>query len=390
MSDEIKVPPVGESITEVVVAEWLKRAGDVVSEDETIAILETDKVNMELPAPSSGVLTKLMVEAGETAAVGQVIAVIEAGEVVAQSEAPKVDKPQPSPVASPDDNEEQTNLPSAEQDILVPRHARLSPSRRRALRSGEVDDFETSDTNPTVIPSSLPNHRETEAVPMTPLRRKIAERLVLSQQTGALLTTFNEVNLAKVKEIRTEYQGLFTKKYGIKLGFMSFFVKAVIEGLKEFPALNAQIQGKEIIYHRYYDIGVAVGGGKGLLVPVIRNAERQSFAETELTIADFGKRARANKIKLDELQGGTFTISNGGIYGSMLSTPIVNPPQSGILGMHNIQERPVAENGQVVVRPMMYLALTYDHRLVDGREAVGFLVKVKNCLENPSRMLIEV
>ena len=389
MADEIKVPPVGESITEVVVAEWLKKAGESVTEDETIAILETDKVNMELPAPASGILSELMVSAGETATVGQTIALLKAGDAVSNAGEVSTQNPE-NEISKTNNTVQEPTEENEQQDISVSRFPRMSPSRRRALRAGEGDAFEESDMLATMVPSAVPNHRETESVPMTPLRKRIAERLVMSQQTGALLTTFNEVNLAQVKQIRREYQDQFTKKYGIKLGFMSFFVKAVIEGLKEFPALNAQIQDKEIVYHRYYDIGVAVGGGKGLLVPVIRNAERQSFAETELTIADFGKRARANQIKLDELQGGTFTISNGGIYGSMLSTPIVNPPQTGILGMHNIQERPVAENGQVVIRPMMYLALTYDHRLVDGREAVGFLVKLKNCLENPARMLIEV
>jgi len=390
MADELKVPPVGESITEVVIAEWLKKAGDQVFEDETVAILETDKVNMELPAPSSGVLTTLMVDAGETATVGQTIALIKVGETTATVIDVATKNPREEAPVAPSIAKQKEKEKEEEQELPVTRLPRMSPSRRRALRAGEGEVLEDSEMHATLVPAAVQDHRETQSVPMTPLRRRIAERLVMSQQTGALLTTFNEVNLALVKDIRREYQDQFTKKYGIKLGFMSFFVKAVIEGLKEFPALNAQIKDKEIIYHRYYDIGVAVGGGKGLLVPVIRNAERQSFAETELSIADFGKRARANQIKLDELQGGTFTISNGGIYGSMLSTPIVNPPQTGILGMHNIQERPVVENGQVVVRPMMYLALTYDHRLVDGREAVGFLVKIKNCLENPARMLIEV
>ena len=239
---------------------------------------------------------------------------------------------------------------------------------------------------PTVDPEA---GRQTETVPMSRLRKTVANRLVEAQQTAALLTTFNDVDMSAVMSLRKEHQEAFVKKYGIKLGFMSFFVKAVVDGLKQFPAINAQIQGTDIIYHNYFDIGIAVGGGKGLVVPVIRNAERLSFAEIELTISEYAARARENRISVEELKGGTFTISNGGIYGSMLSTPIINPPQSGILGMHAIQERPVAVNGEVAIRPMMYLALTYDHRIVDGREAVTFLMRVKECIENPARMLIE-
>lgn len=238
--------------------------------------------------------------------------------------------------------------------------------------------------------SRTPDERGEEVVNMTPMRRRIAERLVEAQQTAALLTTFNEVDMSAVMALRKQYQDHFVKKYGVKLGFMSFFVKAAIEALKEFPAVNAEVNGRQIIYKNYYDIGVAVGGGKGLVVPIIRNADRLSFSEVERTIGDFGQRAQKNEIKLEELAGGTFTISNGGIYGSMLSTPIINPPQSGILGLHNIVERPVAIAGKVEIRPIMYLALTYDHRLVDGREAVTFLRRVKECIEDPARVLIEV
>jgi 2-oxoglutarate dehydrogenase E2 component (dihydrolipoamide succinyltransferase) len=246
---------------------------------------------------------------------------------------------------------------------------------------------------PGALPAATPREadpRGEEVVNMTPMRRKIAERLVASQQTMALLTTFNEVDMSAVMELRKQYQDQFTKKHGIKLGFMSFFVKAAVEALKEFPAVNAEINGKQIIYKNYYDIGVAVGGGKGLVVPIIRSVDRMGFAEVEKAISDFGARAQKNEIKLEELTGGTFTISNGGVYGSMLSTPIVNPPQSGILGLHNIVERPVALGGQVVIRPIMYLALTYDHRIVDGREAVSFLRRIKDCIEAPARILIEV
>ncbi|MCK6550486.1 dihydrolipoyllysine-residue succinyltransferase, partial [Myxococcota bacterium] len=232
--------------------------------------------------------------------------------------------------------------------------------------------------------------RVDEVVPMTPLRRRVAERLVEAQQTAAMLTTFNEVDMSQIMALRKEHQDAFKAKHGIKLGFMSFFVKAVIEALRAFPAVNAEIRGTDLVFHKYFDIGVAVGGGKGLVVPVIRNAEKLGFADIEKTIADFGERAKAGKLKVEELQGGTFTISNGGVYGSMMSTPILNPPQSGILGMHAIQERPVARNGQVVIAPMMYIALTYDHRIIDGREAVSFLVRVKECIETPARLLLEV
>lgn len=385
MAIELKVPPVGESITEVVIAEWTKQEGDYAAEDETVAVLETDKVNMDLPAPAGGVLTKILKTAGSLAQVGEIIGYMEAQEEAkaSPSEAKKTTISRaPAPA-------QKTPEPVKDEEESISRKipVRMSPSKRRALRASSGD--EPGDERATLLPEPM-DIRQTERVPMTPLRRRIAERLVESQQTGALLTTFNEVDLSEVMKLRKLYQEQFKKKYGIKVGFMSFFIKAAIEALKEFPAINAQIKGNEIIYHNYYDIGVAVGGGKGLLVPVLRSVERMSFAEIEQTIADFGKRARLNQIKLDELQGGTFTISNGGIYGSMLSTPIVNPPQSGILGMHNIQERPIAVDGAVVIRPMMYLALTYDHRLVDGREAVGFLVKIKNCLENPSRMLLEI
>ena len=385
MSIELKVPPVGESITEVVIAEWSKQEGDYVAEDETVAVLETDKVNMDLPAPTSGIISQILKQAGSVAKVGEVIGYLEQKDAPATksksaasaTRAPEAKTVVPGPVAAPSES-----LP---QPVARKIPVRMSPSKRRAMRASSDDEAGTESTVSEPV-----NTREKERVPMTPLRKRIAQRLVQSQQTGALLTTFNEVDLSEVIRLRKTLQDKFKKKYGMKVGFMSFFIKAAIEGLKEFPAINAQIEDGDVIYHNYYDVGVAVGGGKGLVVPVLRNAERMSFAEIEQTIADFGRRARANQIKLDELQGGTFTISNGGIYGSMLSTPIVNPPQSGILGMHNIQERPVALNGEVVIRPMMYLALTYDHRLVDGREAVTFLVRIKECLENPSRMLLEV
>jgi 2-oxoglutarate dehydrogenase E2 component (dihydrolipoamide succinyltransferase) len=397
MSIELKVPPVGESITEVVIGEWTKKEGDYVAEDETVAVLETDKVNMDVPAPTGGILSRILKPAGSAAQVGEIIGYLEAGEIPvaasrpvgrsgaaeeAKTIVPSASSPEPGLKREFDQSDTQT----ARRKVEV----RMSPSKRRALRATGDEPVVGSRADGASNLTAPIDLRQKESVPMTPLRKRIAERLVQAQQSGALLTTFNEVDLSEVIRLRKTFQEQFKKKYGLKVGFMSFFIKAVIEGLKEFPAINAQIKDGEIIYHNYYDIGVAVGGGKGLVVPVLRNAERMSFAEIEQSIADFGRRARANQLKLDDLQGGTFTISNGGIYGSMLSTPIVNPPQSGILGMHNIQERPVARNGEVVIRPMMYLALSYDHRLVDGREAVTFLVRLKDCLETPSRMLLEI
>lgn len=397
MSIELKVPPVGESITEVVIGEWTKKEGDYVAEDETVAVLETDKVNMDVPAPTGGILSRILKPAGSVAQVGEIIGYLEAGEIpvaasrpvgrsAAAEEAKTIVPSASSPEPGLKHESDQSDTQTARRKVEV----RMSPSKRRALRATGDEPVVGSRADGASDLTASIDLRQKESVPMTPLRKRIAERLVQAQQTGALLTTFNEVDLSEVIRLRKTFQEQFKKKYGLKVGFMSFFIKAVIEGLKEFPAINAQIQDGEIIYHNYYDIGVAVGGGKGLVVPVLRNAERMSFAEIEQSIADFVRRARANQLKLDDLQGGTFTISNGGIYGSMLSTPIVNPPQSGILGMHNIQERPVARNGEVVIRPMMYLALSYDHRLVDGREAVTFLVRLKDCLETPSRMLLEI
>lgn len=445
MSVELKVPPAGESITEVQIGEWLKKVGDAVRRDEVIVVIETDKVTVELPAPADGVLTKIVVEAGTDAKVGDVIGYLEAGAVAAAGgsdaavsgsaaeakaaakgqKAPKAEKaeaPQKAkaPVEEPAPERESEPPRSSRESFLPPEaFARVMPAARRAAAEAGVDpavvpptgpggrvlkeDVQRHVTAPTAVrveappagqlPPAVPREadpRGEEVVNMTPMRKKIAERLVASQQTMALLTTFNEVDMSAVMELRKQYQDQFVKKYGHKLGFMSFFVKAAIEALKEFPAVNAEINGKQIIYKNYYDIGVAVGGGKGLVVPIIRNADRLSFSGVEKAIAEYGARAQKNDIKLEELTGGTFTISNGGVYGSMLSTPIVNPPQSGILGLHNIVERPVALNGQVVIRPIMYLALTYDHRIVDGREAVTFLRRIKECIEAPSRILIEV
>ena len=404
MPIELKVPAVGESITEVQIAKWLKREGDCVERDENICEIETDKATVELPAPASGVIGKLLKSDGQTASVGEVIGYIEEGAAPPAAAAAPVAKPAqaaaPSPtadvaaeaaaraqaqqtirtsapkVASPRPATAIEHAPAPSAAIVEP--AKLSASAPPALRTG------------VLVSAAKAGAREEEAVPMSPIRRRIAERLVQAQQTAALLTTFNEVDMSAVVELRKQHQPLFQEKYGVKLGFMSFFVKAAIEALKLVPAVNAEIRGNDIVYHNYYDIGIAVGGGKGLVVPVLRDADRMSFAEIELAIAELAARARDNRLSLEELQGGTFTISNGGVYGSMLSTPIVNPPQSGILGLHTIQDRVVARNGQVVIAPMMYLALTYDHRIVDGQGAVTFLKRIKDVIEQPLRMLVEI
>ena len=399
MAIELKVPSVGESITEVMIGEWLKAEGDYVAADEPVVVIETDKVNVELPAPEGGILKQILKQEGDDAEVGDVVGLMEAAVAPAGETATAVAaESTPAGDATPADE------------------TRVMPAARRVLAEKGLDASEVSATGPggrllkedvlrhDAAPATAPatpdaadtapapavGSRHEEAVKMTPLRRRVAERLVEAQQTAALLTTFNEIDMSRVIALRKEYQERFVKKYGIKVGFMSFFVKAVVEALKEVPQVNAEVRGDEIVYRNYQDIGIAVGGGKGLVVPIIRNAERLSFAEVEKTIADYAVRAKEGKLKLDELQGGTFTISNGGIYGSLLSTPIVNPPQSGILGMHKIEERPIAENGEVVIRPMMYVALTYDHRIVDGREAVTFLIRVKERIEDPTRILLEV
>lgn len=424
MTVELKVPPAGESITEVQIGEWLKKVGEPVRRDENIVVIETDKVTVELPAPVDGVITKILVDKGQDANVGDVIGYMEEGAVEALPRAAAA--PAPAAAAAPPAVPQPEAVPPAPareadvRDSLPPEaFARVMPAARRAAAQEGVDLSQVAATGPGGrvlkedvlrakdgaarpavappayggLPAAAPRSadpRGEEIVNMTPMRKKIAERLVQSQQQMALLTTFNEVDMSYVMDLRKQYQDAFVKKYGTKLGFMSFFVKAAIEALKENPAVNAEVNGKQIIYKNYYDIGVAVGGGKGLVVPVIRDADRLSFSQVEQAINDFGARAKQNAIKLEELQGGTFTISNGGVYGSMLSTPIVNPPQSGILGLHNIVERPWVVGGKIEVRPIMYLALTYDHRIVDGREAVTFLKRIKDCIEAPARILIEV
>jgi 2-oxoglutarate dehydrogenase E2 component (dihydrolipoamide succinyltransferase) len=413
MPIELKVPEAGESISEVYIASWLKQEGDVVAKDEPVVELETDKATLELPAPQAGKLVKLLKKAGDSAKVGETIAhLAEEGAAKAdeaEAETPKVEaEVKEDAQASKEEHTEKARVEKAQGEPVV------MPAAQRLLNEHGIAASAVKGTGPggRILKEDVQRHlqqpdkavkeappreapaptegREEERVPMSPLRRRIAERLVAAQQTAALLTTFNEIDMSAVIALRKAYQDAFVKRYGIKLGFMSFFVKATIDALKQFPQLNAYIEGGDIVYHNYFDIGIAVSAPKGLIVPVIRNAERLSFAETEEAIADFSKRAQENKLAPEELQGGTFTISNGGIFGSLMSTPIVNPPQSGVLGMHAIQERPVAIDGQVKIRPMMYVALTYDHRIVDGREAVTFLRRIKEAIEAPTRMLLEV
>ena len=428
MRIDIKIPQVGESITEVEIGEWFKHQGDTVTKNESLLLLETDKASMEIQAPESGVLVEVVKQNGESAAVGEVVARLETKANGAGAQASGTNGQQaaePLPVdAQPGQNQESSD-PSADSDETPPAPASTKqpppeisdrveeeePDEREAAVVGDkempaqqVQDAEPSERRvdearredgaaPLPVgsgsaPSAPPNAGD-EVLPMSLLRRRIAERLVAAQQGAALLTTFNEIDMSAVIDLRKSHGYAFKEKHTIKLGFMSFFVKAAVAALQAVREVNAAIEDDNIVYHNHYDIGVAVGGGRGLVVPVLRHAEHMSFAAIERAIDDFARRARDNRLKPDELQGGTFTITNGGVYGSLFSTPIVNPPQSAILGLHAIQDRPVARQGTVAVRPMMYIALTYDHRLIDGREAVLFLKQVKSLIEEPARLLLE-
>lgn len=396
MSTEIKVPPMGESITEATVASWHKNVGEAVKEGEILVELETDKVTMEVPSPKNGVLKQIIKQTGETVRIDEVLAILE------DSLTSQEPTPTPKPTEPKKEETQQVEMaPSAKRLVM---ENNLDPSKISGsgkhgqitkedvihhLEKKEIKQEPKIEVQQEVRPAITEPKRE-EIVPMSRLRQRIAERLVEAQHTAAILTTFNEADMSKIMEYREKYNEIFQKKYGIKLGFMSFFVKACVQALKEFPAVNAEIRDKNIVYKYYYDIGVAVGGPRGLVVPVVRNADKLSFAEIELEIARLAQKVREGTITLEELSGGTFTISNGGIYGSMMSTPILNPPQVGILGMHNIVKRAVVVNDQIVIRPMMYLALSYDHRIIDGKEAVSFLVRVKECVENPERMMFEI
>jgi len=421
-SAEIRVPPLGESITQGVISRWLKNVGEGVKADEPVVTLETDKVTVDVPSPATGSLAQVTAKEGDTVKVGDVLGMVSEG---AQATAPA-----PAP-AEPEKKEEPHELLESGAYKLVPdapdesqRAVPITPVARKIAEDRGVDTSQLQGSGPggkitkedvmgvppekpapVPVPPPLPPKRPTELklpsgprpnasreerVRMTPLRKRVAERLVAVQQTAAILTTFNEVDMSAVMALRKQYGEKFQAKHGTKLGFMSFFVKASLEALKAFPQLNAEIEGEDVVFKHYFDIGVAVSGSRGLVVPVLRDAGGLSMAELEKQIADFAARARSDKLTLPELQGGTFTITNGGIFGSMMSTPILNPPQTGILGMHNIVDRPVVRDGAVVVRPIMYVALSYDHRLVDGREAVQFLVRIKDCIEDPDRLLLEI
>lgn len=414
MSVEIKVPELGESVTEATVAQWFKKAGEAVSRDEPVCELETDKVTLEVPAPAAGRLSEIRVDEGANVEVGAVLGVIEegaAGKPAAKPAAAEIERPATAPVAeqplSPavrklvaENKLDPSIIPASgkggrltKADVLAAVEGKAASSA--AAAPAPVTPTEARDATPAVpAPAEArapgPAARREERVRMTRLRKRIAERLTAAQNIAALLTTFNEADMTNVMAVRRRYRDMFEKKHGVRLGFMSFFVKASVAALKEFPAVNAEIDGDDIVYKAYYDIGVAVSAPEGLVVPVVRDADRLGFAEIEKAIADYARKARDRKLSMEDLSGGTFTISNGGVFGSLISTPIVNPPQAGILGMHKIQERPVAVEGKVEIRPMMYLALTYDHRIIDGREAVTFLVRIKECIEDPERLLLEL
>jgi 2-oxoglutarate dehydrogenase E2 component (dihydrolipoamide succinyltransferase) len=402
MALEIRVPTLGESVTEATVAKWLKNPGDAVKMDEPLVELETDKVTVEVPAPAAGVLSEIMAQKGQTIGVGALLGTLGEGSGAAAPPPKPAPAPAPKIVTAPAPQPAQANGATG---VMMPSAAKMAAENNvslsagtgkdgRVLKSDVIAAIEARAATPSTpaqphAPREIGPDEE-ERVPMTRLRRTIAMRLKQAQDTAAMLTTFNEVDMSAVMAMRKDYVDAFEKRHGVRLGFMSFFVKACVNALKDIPAVNAEIDGDDIVYKKHYDIGVAVGTDKGLVVPVVRGADKMSFAELEKAINDFGLRARDGKIKLEELQGGTFTISNGGVYGSLMSTPILNAPQSGILGMHKIEQRPVVVDGAVVVRPMMYLALSYDHRLVDGREAVTFLVRVKEHLEQPQRLLLDL
>ncbi|MCS6985411.1 MAG: 2-oxoglutarate dehydrogenase complex dihydrolipoyllysine-residue succinyltransferase [Leptospiraceae bacterium] len=390
---EVIVPMMGESITEGTISRWFKKLGDFVRSDEPLFEIETDKVTQEVPSPVTGQVAEIRKKEGDTAKVQEVVAIIEVKPLEASSSS-----------KTPELKKQESHL---KEPLKQERRAeeRLSPAARKIVAEEGIDVAQVKGTGRdgritkgdvvahleqrSAYPSPMESQRE-RVVPMSRLRRAIAERLVEAQHTAAILTTFNEIDMQAVMDFRAKYNEAFQKKYGVKLGFMSFFVKAVVAALKEIPAVNAEIRGDNIVYKNYYDIGVAVGGPRGLVVPVVRNADKLSFAEIEMEIARLAQKVHEGTISLAELEGGTFTISNGGIYGSMMSTPILNPPQSGILGMHNIVKRPVVVNDQIVIRPMMYVALSYDHRIIDGKEAVTFLVRVKQAIEDPLRLLVEI
>ena len=397
MAKEIRVPALGESVTEATIAKWFKNVGDAVKADEPMVELETDKVTVEVPAPASGKLSSISAAAGTTVNVGALLGAIEEGAAGAAAK-PAATAPAAAPAALKIAEPAKVETPLSPAVRKIVTENKLDPATIPATgRDGRLTKGDVIEqlSRPAVIPVSIPAAAPApsggeERVKMSRLRLTIARRLKEAQNTAAMLTTFNEVDMSAVMTLRKSFKDVFEKKHGVKLGFMSFFAKAVIQALKDVPTVNAEIDGEDLVYKNYYHLGVAVGTEKGLVVPVVRDADRMSFATIEKTIADYGKKARDGQLQIADMQGGTFTISNGGVYGSLMSTPILNAPQSGILGMHKIQDRPVAIGGQVVIRPMMYLALSYDHRIVDGKEAVTFLVRVKESLEDPQRALLDL
>ena len=401
---EIKVPQLSESVAEATLLTWKKKPGESVREDEIVIEVETDKVVMEVPAPASGVIAEILAADGATVTANQVIATINTtGQATAAAPSAAAAAPAPAQTAAP----AAAPAPASKAGVAMPAAAKLMADNNLAAGSvagtgkdgrvtkGDVLGAVAGGTSSPAVPAqpvaTLPaGARPEERVPMTRLRARIAERLLESQRTNAILTTFNEANMAPVMEMRKKFQESFEKEHGVKLGFMSFFVKAAVHALKKFPLLNASVDGNDVIYHGYFDIGIAVGSPRGLVVPILRDADQMSFAEIEKKIAEYGQKAKEGKLSLEEMTGGTFTISNGGVFGSMLSTPIINPPQSAILGVHATKERAVVENGQIVIRPMNYLAMSYDHRIIDGREAVLGLVAMKEALEDPARILFDI
>ncbi|WP_029354645.1 2-oxoglutarate dehydrogenase complex dihydrolipoyllysine-residue succinyltransferase [Bosea sp. 117] len=414
MATEIRVPTLGESVTEATIGKWFKKAGDAVAADEPIVELETDKVTIEVPAPAAGVLSEIIAKDGETVGVGALLGQIGEGggaakaaapaPAPAKAEAPKAEAPKPAPApAAPAAATAGSNGPAvaklAVESGINPAMLAGSGKDGRVTKGDMLAAIATGVSAPAPAPaapvvarapSSADDAAREERVKMTKLRQTIARRLKDAQNTAAMLTTFNDVDMSAVMSLRAQYKDVFEKKHGVKLGFMGFFTKAVIQALKDVPEVNAEIDGQDLIYKNYYNIGIAVGTDKGLVVPVVRDADQLSIAGIEKAIAGYGRKARDGKLGIEDMQGGTFTITNGGIYGSLMSTPILNAPQSGILGMHRIEERPVVVKGQIVARPMMYLALSYDHRIVDGKGAVTFLVRVKEALEDPTRLVLDL
>ena len=436
MATEIRVPTLGESVTEATIAKWFKKTGEAVNVDEPLVELETDKVTVEVPAPAGGTLAEIAAKEGDTVEVGALLGAIDAGAVPSARQTSSAGRPDQKsetakPIAAGPEEMKEPPAPAAPARA-APADAGLAPSVRRIAEETGVDPAGVQGSGkdgrvtkgdmlqatgqalaakPAAAPAAAASPAPAQAAPapaqvrapsapddasreervrMTKLRQTIARRLKDAQNAAAMLTTFNDVDMSAVMAMRSQYKDLFEKKHGVKLGFMGFFVKAVIQALKDVPAVNAEIDGTDIVYKNYYHVGVAVGTEKGLVVPVVRDADQMSIADVEKAISDYGRKARDGALKLEDMQGGTFTISNGGVYGSLMSTPILNAPQSGILGMHRIEERPVVKNGQIVARPMMYLALSYDHRIVDGKEAVTFLVRVKEAIEDPARLVMDL